>query len=304
MLHTAIAAAVLIVSAPAAGGGSRGGTFILRGWDARGQALGGAAALLVRDESAAHWNPANLVFLDAPQIGVGAMNPVPGLNAYSNVLTAGTGLLDHRSSRDGRVRVRRLAVALSFSRLGLELAGGSRWNEGTAGVAAAFSINNHNFIGLGWRAMKSWTDLEDAGAWGNAFDLGFTTRLTGRIWLAAVARDGWSTIHYPHRHEKIDPSLVLAGSFERIFDRFSTEIDVVLRAGELHSVLCGAELTLLDRVLAIQGGADVRMAYHSRTIPWFGVRAGYGGGAISLAFGFDPEDAFGRQTRVSLGYGF
>jgi len=48
----------------------------------------------------------------------------------------------------------------------------------------------------------------------------------------------------------------------------------------------------------------VRMAYHSRTIPWFGVRAGYGGGALSLAFGFDPEDAFGRQTRVSLGYGF
>jgi len=301
----AIVSAVLTLPPPAeAGGSSRGGTFILRGWDARGQSLGGAAALLVRDEAAVHYNPANLVFLDAPRIGAGTMNPVPGLDARFNVLSFGGGLLDRRASRDGTASVRRLAVAASFSHLGLELAGGSRWNEGSAGVAAAFSFNNYNFVGLGWRVLKSWTDLEEAGAWGSALDFGFTTRLTDRIWLAAVARDGWSTIHFPHRHETIDPSFVLAGSFERLFGRLSAEIDAVMRAGSLHGILCGAELILLEEVLAIQGGIDVRNTDYERMIPWFGVSAGYGGAAVSLAFGFDPDDAFGRQTRVSAGYGF
>ena len=152
----AILAAALIAASFAAGlprgaeagEGSRGGTFLPLGWDARGQALGGAGALLVRDEGAVYWNPANLVFLDSPGAGIGTMQPFPGLANRYTVLSAGTGLLDRRVSRDGLVTVRRLALAVSVSHLGLDLAGGSAWNEGTGGVSVAWSFNAYNYIGL------------------------------------------------------------------------------------------------------------------------------------------------------------
>lgn len=306
LVACALASAPLAVlpRGAAASEGSRGGTFLPLGWDARGQALGGAGALLVRDEGAVYWNPANLVFLDTPGVGIGTVQPFPGLTNRYTVLSGGTGLLDRRVSRDGLVTVRRLALAVSVTHLGLDLAAGSAWNEGTAGVSAAWSFNAYNYIGLSWRVMKSWTDLEDAGSWGSAVDAGFTTRLSDRIWLAAVARDGWSTIHYPHRHEKVDPSLVLACSVERILDRVSVEADMVLREGELHSVRAGAELTLVRDILLLQGGADARLVDYSRTVPWFGVTAGYAGARISIAFGFDPEEELGRQTRISAAYRF
>jgi len=298
------AAISLLPHAATASEGSRGGTFLPLGWDARGQALGGAGALLVRDESAAYWNPANLVFLDSWGAGIGTVQPFPGLTNRYTVISAGTGMLDRRVSRDGLVSVRRLALAVSVSHLGLDLAAGSGWNEGSAGLSIAFSFNPYNYIGLTWRMLKSWTDLEDAGAWGSAVDIGFTSRLSDRIWLAAVARDGWSTIHYPHRHEEIDPTLVLACSVERILGRFSVEGDMVIREGEMHSVRLGGELTLVEDVLSVQAGADARAVDYSRTIPWFGVTAGYAGARISIAFGFDPEDELGRQTRVSADYRF
>lgn len=284
--------------------GSRGGTFLPLGWDARGQALGGAGALLVRDEGAAYWNPANLVFLDSWGAGIGTVELFPGLSNRYTTLSAGTGLLDRRVSRDGLVTVRRLALAVSVSHLGLDLAGGSAWNEGTGGVSAAWSFNTYSFIGLTWRMMKSWTDLENAGAWGSAVDLGFTTRLGDRIWVAAVARDGWSAIRYPDRDEQVDPTLVLAFSGERFLDRFSAEVDLVLREGEVHGVRAGGELVLVTRILSVQGGIDARAVNYGRTIPWFGVTAGYVGARISLAFGFDPEDELGSQTRISAAYRF
>jgi hypothetical protein len=298
------AALALTPGAAPAAEGSRGGTFLPLGWDARGQALGGAGALLVRDESAAYWNPANLVFLDSWGAGIGTVEPFPGLTNRYTVISAGTGLLDARVSRDGLVSVRRLALAVSVSHLGLDLAAGSAWNEGSAGLSVAWSFNAYNYVGLSWRVLKSWTDLEDAGSWGSAVDIGFTTRVSDRIWLAAVAKDGWSTIHYPHRHERIDPSLVLACSVERILGRVSVEGDMVMREGEIHSIRIGGELTLVEEILSMQAGVDARAVDYSRTIPWFGVTAGYAGARISIALGFDPEDELGRQTRVSADYRF
>ncbi len=57
-------------------------------------------------------------------------------------------------------------------------------------------------------------------------------------------------------------------------------------------------------MLWLQAGADVRAVNYSRTIPWCGVTAGLGGARLALAFGFDPEDDLGRQTRVTASYRF
>ncbi len=288
-----------------AGDGSQGGTFLPLGWDARGQALGGAGTILVRDEAAAYWNPANLVFLTSPGLGIGTTRPIPGLDNLYTVASFGTGLLDHRRSIDGAVEVRRLAVGITMSHLGLKLSEGSGWNEGTVGLSAAFSFNPYNYIGASWRMMKSWSNVDDAGAWGSALDIGFTTRLSHHMWLAATVKDVWSKVHYPVSSWEIGPTISLAASLEEIiYDRVSAEFDVIIREGELNSYRLGGELNLIRHTLWLQAGADIRTVNYSRTIPWCGVTAGLGGARLALAFGFDPEDNLGRQTRVTAAYRF
>jgi hypothetical protein len=300
------AALMLLLPAAAAGGeGSRGGTFLPLGWDARGQALGGAGTILVRDEAAAYWNPANLVFMTSPGAGMGTTKPVPGLDNLYTVASFAAGLLDERTSPDGSVRVRRLAAGVSVSHLGLKLAGGSGWNEGTLGLSAAFSFSAYSFIGVSWRMMKSWSDVDDAGAWGSAFDIGAVSRLSRHVWLAAAVRDAWSTIHYPESSWEVGPTVSLAASLEEIvFGRLSAEFDVVLREGEVNGYRAGGELVMVRDMLWLQAGADIRAVNYSRNIPWFGLTAGIGGARLSLAFGFDPDDDLGRQTRVSAAYRF
>ncbi len=287
-----------------AGEGSLGGSFIPLGWDARGEALAGAASLLVRDECSAYWNPANLVFLESSRISLGTVRLIPDMDARFSILTAGTGLLDTRTSPDGAVRMRRFGVALSISHLGLDLAGGSGWNEGTLGLAGAFSPNHFNSIGISWKLMKGWTDLENAGSWGMAFDLGWTARIHRNIWLALVGRNFNGTVHFPESDYNMDASINLAVSWENIMDRISVEFDAVNKEGELNRLLFGSEIVIAEDLLHILCGADARLVNGSRTITHFGVSSGYREMAIALSFSFDPLDAFGRQTRLSIGYGF
>jgi len=304
-LFITAAVALLLPCAAMAGDGSQGGTFLPLGWDARGQALGGAGTILVRDEAAAYWNPSNLVFMTSPGIGIGTTKPIPGMDNLYSVVSFATGLLDSRTSVDKAVEVRRLAVGVTMSHLGLKLSEGSGWNEGTLGLSAAFSFNPYNFIGVSWRGMKSWSDVDDAGAWGSAIDIAFTTRISRHMWLAAVAKDAWSKVHYPQSSWEIGPTVSFAASIEEIiFGRFSAELDVIFREGELNSYRLGGELNLIRNILQLQAGADVRVVNYSRTVPWCGVTAGLGGARIALAFGFDPEDELGRKTRVTAAYRF
>jgi hypothetical protein len=311
--RSVITAAALLLSAVTLPGpsalradeGSRGGTFLPLGWDARGQALGGAGTILIRDEAAAYWNPANLVFLLSPGTCIGTTKPIPGMDDLYTFASFGTGLLDSRRSVDGTVEVRRLAVGMTMSHLGLTLSEGSGWNEGTLGLSAAFSFNPYNLVGVSWRMMKSWSGVEDSGAWGSALDIAFTTRLSRHIWLAATVKDFWSKVHYPYSSWEIGPTVSLAASLEELaYGRLSAEFDVILRERELNSYRLGGELTLIRQVLWVQTGADVRAVNYSRTIPWCGVTAALGGARLALAFGFDPESALGRQTRVTAAYRF
>ncbi len=285
-----------------AGQSSTGGTFLPLGWNARGGSLAGAASLLVRDDCAAYWNPANLVFLKTPMMTLGTTEPVPGMSDRYSILSIGTGLLDTRESAAGGPELRRFGVAFSMSHLGLDLASGSGWNEGTAGISLAYSLNHYNSVGISWRMLKSWTDLEDAGSWGTALDLGWTARLKEDVWFALVARNLASGIHYPERDESIEPSFNAAVSWEDFHDRASFELDYVLKEGEFNRLLAGTEVIIMEDLLLLQGGLDIRMVNGKRTIPHLGLSTLYGGANISLSFSFDPEDAFGRQTILSIGY--
>lgn len=305
-LWTVTAALTLSLPAPhlLAGESSRGGTFLPMGWSARGAGLGGAATLLIRDDRSAYWNPANVCFLFSPRVTVGSTKPVPDLENRYTVLSAGMGLLDVRM-RDGDTPVmKRVGVAVTATHLGLELAQGSGWNEGSFGISFAFAPNHYNSLGLSLRTMKSWTDLEEAGAWGMALDLGWTAILSEHLWFAVVGKDLFSTVSYPNVDERLDPLLSIGLAYTGLFDRISVESDMILRGGILDRALAGAELRILDEKLYLSGGIDARYYGGERTIPSFGVGSVLGSLAIDLAFVFDPEDAFGRRTLASIGYRF
>jgi hypothetical protein len=301
--------AVVLLLAALTGGNavaesSRGGTFLPMGWSARGAGLGGAASILIRDDRSGFWNPANVSFLMSPRITLGTTRPVPGLDNWYTVLSAGTGLLDVRTAENDRAVMRRVGIAVTATHLGLELAQGSGWNEGTLGLSFAFAPNHFNSLGVTFRMMKSWNDLDDAGAWGTAVDAGWTAILTSHLWLALVGRNIHSSVSYPNVDEQLDPTFTIAAALEDLFGRISIETDAVMKNGGLDRVLVGSEIDLMSGLLRVSGGAELRLMDGERTIPCFGVGSTLNSIEAAVAFLFDPEDAFGRQTRASVSYLF
>ena len=299
-----LALLLLLAQGRAIAESSRGGTFLPMGWSARGAGIGGAASILIRDDRSGFWNPANVSFLFSPRVTIGTTKPVPGLDNWYTVLSAGTGLLDVRTAENDRPVMRRVGVALTATHLGLRLAEGSGWNEGTLGLSFAFAPNHFNSLGITFRMMKSWTDLEEAGAWGTAVDVGWTAILTNRLWLALVGRNIQSSVSYPESEEEIDPSFTVAVALEELYGRISVETDAVMRNGGLDRVLVGTEIDIVSGTLWVSGGAELRLMNGERTIPCFGIGTAARSIEASVAFLFDPEDVFGRQTRASVSYLF
>ncbi|MCD6380510.1 hypothetical protein J7M07_08730 [bacterium] len=285
-----------------AGEGSRGGTFLPLGWDAEGEGLAGAATLLIRNDASSYWNPANLCFMNGPRAMLGTTKPVPGMPANYSTLSVGTTLLGHRNFRGNETPLSRVGVALSISHLDLELAGGSAWNESTVGFSGAYSINHFNSVGITWRMLKGWNDLDNANCSGMAMDVGWTARLREKLWLGVVKKNIYSSISYPTRTENIDPSWNIALARNDILGRISAEFDLVMKEGEINRVLTGTRIVLFKNLLSVLGGADRRLANGKRTILHFGFLTNYKSADISISFKLDPEAAFDKQTYVSIGY--
>lgn len=292
--------AVSLLSEPA-GSVSRGGAFLPLGWDARGTGLAGAATILVRDDRSAYWNPANITYILNPSMSIGTTKPVPGLENRYSILSIGAGLMGTLSGPDEEEpSMRRLGVALSVTHLGLELAAGSRWSESSFGISAAIAPNHYNSLGITLRYLKSWSDLEDADSRGAAIDIGWSAVLLEGFRVGLVGRNVFSSISYPDREEEIDAAYNLALAYERFLDRISAELDAVAKKGELDRILAGTELTLFEDLLFVLAGADFRLRSGKRTIYHLGFETRYMKSEISISFAFDPEDAFERQTRLSV----
>ncbi|UCF05407.1 MAG: hypothetical protein JSV33_16100 [bacterium] len=304
ILFVAMFTIPLVFSQPAVGRSSRGGTFLPLGWDARGEGLGGAATILIRDDRSAYWNPANLTFMKHPRLSIGVTRPVPDLENLYSIVSIGTGLLDARTEPDEPEVVRRFGTALTVTHLSLNLAAGSKWSESTIGISGAYAPNTYNSVGFTGRLLKSWTDIEDADSWGFALDVGWTARLTRRIWLGVVGRNVVSSIKYPERDESLDPTWNFALAYEDLFDRVSTECDAVLKNSDIDRFLAGMEITVWKDVLFVLGGLDHRFSEGKRTILHMGFGSIYRFSEVAVTFTFDPEDAFGRKTRASVGFSF
>lgn len=283
--------------------GSRGGTFLPLGWDAEGEGMAGAATLLIRSDASGYWNPANLCLLENRHITLGSTKPVPGMPAYYSILSAGTALLDRRTAMGNLSPFRRLGAAVTVSHLNLELAKGSAWNESTIGLAGAFSINHMTSVGVSLKFLKGWNDLENADSWGTSIDLGFTARIREDTWFGIAGRNFFSAVYYPDRDEEITPSWNMAISQENIMDRLDIEADAVFRDGEMNRVLIGGRVRVYKDLFGVVAGMDRRLTNGARNILHFGFLSSYRSADISISFKLDPEDAFDKQTYLSIGYG-
>jgi hypothetical protein len=292
----------LTLSPAAAGQSSRGGTFLPLGWDARGEGLAGAATVLIRDDRSAYWNPANLTALTSARFSFGATRPVPGLPNLYSFFSIGTGLFDTHEVAEGDSPVSEVAAALSITHLGLELSGGSGWNESSIGASFAYAPNSYNSFGITARYMKSWTDVEDGEASGIGVDVGWTARLRAKFLLSVMGRNVYNQVYYPNTDYMLDPAWNLAVAYENLFDRASLEGDAVFRRGELSRLLLGTEVTIWRNLLMLLVGADNRLIEGQRTVMHFGLVAERNAWEIAFAYTFDPMDAFGKAYRISFGY--
>ncbi|MDZ7859263.1 MAG: hypothetical protein U5O15_01115 [Candidatus Krumholzibacteriota bacterium] len=285
-----------------AGEGSRGGTFLPLGWDAEGEGMAGAATLLIRNDASSYWNPANLCFMTARRAMVNTTKPVPGMPASYSTFSIGTSMLGSRIFRGDKTNISRAGAALSVSHLDLDLAEGSAWNESTAGFSGAYSINHYNSLGVTFRILRGWNDLDNADCSGMALNIGWTARLREKLWFGIVGRNIYSKISYPARSENIGPSWNIALSRNDIYGRVSAEFDLVLKEGEINRVLTGTRIILFKDLMSVLGGIDRRLANGKRTIIHFGFLTHYKSADISISFKLDPEDAFDKQTYLSIGY--
>jgi hypothetical protein len=223
--------------------------------------------------------------------------------AYYSILSAGTALMDRRAGIDGPSPFRRLGAAVTVSHLNLELAGGSAWNESTIGVAGAISINHITSFGLSLKFLKGWNDLEDADSWGTSADIGLTVRLREDTWFGLTGKNLYSAIYYPDRDEEISPSWNIALSQENILARLDIEGDAVFTEGEMNRVLLGGRVRVYRDLFGVVAGLDRRLTNGARNIMHFGFLSSYKSANIAISFRLDPEEAFDRQTYISIGYG-
>jgi len=281
---------------------SMGGTFLPMGWGARGASLADAGTIIIRDDRSVYWNPANLVFLRSAMATIATTKPIPDMDIRYTTLSIATGILDTRFSPDSTRQLKQVAVGLGITDMGLTLAGGSRWHENTFGISFAISPNHYNALGVTLRILHSSTNLEDANSSGIAIDAGWTAVLTNRLYLALFGRNIVNRVKYPASTQKIDPTWNVALAYTNIYKLATIEGDLVLKGSSIYRIMTAVEVTLFEDLLIIRGGLDRRIADGERTIFTLGMGTVYSFSEISLGFRFDPEDAFGRQTFVSVSF--
>ena len=281
---------------------SKGGTFLPMGWGARGASLADAGTIIIRDDRSVYWNPANMVFLNSPTATIATTKPIPDMDIRYTTLSVASGILDTRFSPDSTRELKLVAVGLGITDMGLTLAGGSRWHENTFGVSFAISPNHYNAIGVSLRILHSSTDLTDANSSGIAIDAGWTAVLTNRLYLALSGRNIVNRVKYPSSTQKIEPTWNVALAYMDIYKIATIEGDLVVKGSSIYRFMTAFEATLFENLLIIRGGVDRRIRDGARTIFTFGMGTVYSFSEISLGFRFDPEDAFGRQTFVSVNF--
>lgn len=204
-----------------------GGEFMATGFGGRALAMGGASVAIAGDVSAAYWNPAGLMGMNYPEIGLMHEQRFGGLLSYNYGGVAwpfGP----------------RYTLALSVTRMGvddipdtrgalIDLDGNGQLDpnerldpskitsfstaDWVAYLTYAFQSNNRLALGVNLKLISR--SLLDASAMGVGFDIGALYRVTDALSLGATVQDvtttlmAWST----GRNELVSPTLKLGAGY-------------------------------------------------------------------------------------------
>ena len=281
---------------------STGGTFLALGHGARAHALGGAGAALLRDDSAAYWNAANLAWL-TPRAGATFMhaNILPGItDGYQTGSVAhAPGVLLGETQQS--VRPHRYGYGIFVSHMGFDFDSGSTWGETTFLVGFGYAFSNFASVGLGLKALRVANDFVSADASGSGLDLSLSVLVTDRLSAAIVGRDVWTRVRWDTSNwETLDPAVTL-GLELRPRARWVGVADVTLRESTLRRLALGVEWQAYRDLLWLRGGLTSVTPGESRTFPSFGTGVAYTRVRFDYGVSFDHEDALETGHRFSLG---
>jgi len=296
-----LVAALLWGRTAAASDFTSGGSFLPLGHGARAHALGGAGTGLLRDDSAAYWNPANLAWL-GHRNGITVMHAdiLPGVDDGYDTASFARSRGERLGEPTQRIRPTRWGYGLFFSHLGFDFASGNGWAENVVQVGLGAAVNNFATVGIGVKGLFLGNDFDSGGASGAGFDLGVAVLLVDDITAAVVGRDVWTRLSWDtSKWETLAPSVTLGFEY-RPGARWTGEVDFVLREGTAQRAAVGLEWQAFRDLLWLRGGLTVVTPGGRRTFPSAGAGVGLSHFVLDYGVSFDGEDDFEEGHRISL----
>lgn len=297
MLTWAIACSLGLAAASARGAGTASAQFLKLGAGARPAGMGEAFTAVADDLTAAYWNPAGLVQISAPQIGI----------MHNNYL-----LESDYQYAGGAWRTGPSAFAVSVYRLDFGTIDGYSNSDVKTGHFDAASTA----AGLSWaRAMSDRFSVggtveylqeavENESATGVAGDVGILYRHEAATFGLVIQHMG-SKLKFVREEENLPRTIRLGASKRFLENKITSAVDYSLPNDNDGTVALGAEYRPLTRYAFRLGyrstpGNDIHVDGLT------GVTAGLGifWGRLGIDYAFVPFGDLGDTHRVSLIYTF
>lgn len=298
-----MAIAVALWPAAASAESSRGGSFRLPDYGARGWGMGGAAIATVNDESAVEWNPAQLALLQSHVVGASYVNLVPGTTARQSQI-AYARVIERRADD---TTIARHAAGVQYTNLHLQVAGGESYDENHVRLAYAYTPDPFLTFAAGATVFFSSSDIPNFGAIGSSIDFALRVNLTRSVNIGLVGHDLFSRYNYDDGSEFSKTRSVILGVATTAIPYARAEFDIAYEHGSYSRTMIGAESDYIMGHLTLRAGFASLSAGETRSIPYFGlgIRGGKAGLVLHYAASFDDGDeAFGNTHRFSLGLWF
>lgn len=279
---------------------SRGGVFLPMGHGARALGMGNAAIVSTRDDAAAYWNPAQLVWIPG-RAGMTLAHAefLPEVGSGHSALSAARAVGPRFGEPEQSRQPTRWAYGLYLAHLGLEFAAGD-WSENTLQLALAHAVNNFTSVGVGVKLLRLANGFDAGDATGAGVDLGLGFQITDRLAAAAVVRDAWTRVAFGTDTWQTQSGAIELGLEFRPHPAWTAEADLVYREKDLQRGAAGVEWRVFEEILWLRGGLTLLRTGDSRTYPSAGASLAYRHFVLDYAASFDDAEAFDTGHRVSL----
>jgi hypothetical protein len=285
--------------------GSTGGVFLQLGHGARAHGLGGAGTALLRDDTAAYWNPANLAWQeDAFGLTLMRADILPEIDDGYTTLSFGRRIGDPLADATQTVQASRWGYGLYVSSFAFSFDSGADWSENMLLMGGAVALSNYASIGAAFKTLRVLNDFESADATGAGLDLALTVLVFERLSMALVGRDVWTRVSWDTGlWETLKPTTTLGMEY-RPYPRWAGVVDFAFRESHLYQTAAGLEWRGFGDHLALRGAYTRIDADESRSFPSAGIGVRLRSLHVDVAASFDEAESLDVGQRVSVQLAF